>query len=253
MNIFRRTIPFTFSLIVLGGFGLMVGQPKLLPFIAAALLVLAFIAVFGIVGQGWKDGSFISSTILLPLFLLTSTAFYLFLERPLFQYSFGVLVAAAVWIYTENLFTFIVSPQRYQPYALENLTTNLALATVFFSAVTFFDLDVFFGISLFILIPVLTIVTILAASVAFWTARYLPAGWPYILVIGLTVLEIAVAISFLPLTPLIKGALIAVTYYLSVEVGRTVMRKESLRAEMPRPLLLAFFIVLALLITTRWR
>lgn len=252
MSILSRILPAIVSIVTLAGFELLFFRPRSLLFVAPVLAAIELGATYLLTGRRWTEPPFRWFASLTTLFFGSAITFALFIEEAVFQHLFALAVALAVWLLLRNLAIFTFSPSRYQPYALENLSMNLGLATVFVGVVSLFDLQLFFGTPVFFLVPLLVTIVVGVFGVTFWVAGFLPAGRTYLLVSSLVTLEVAAAVAFLPVNPLVKGTVVAVSSYLCIETSRAVLRRESLREELTRPVLLASFLLLVVLLTARW-
>lgn len=251
MTLLARFLPLPLGLFLFAGFELVAASPRLFPF-ALPIFILSVVGVTAAVAGSFRVPSFFAFGLLLLLFLLASATFSLFLEHPIYTHLLAVAVGFGVWLLTRTIATFTFAPSRYQPYALENLVNVFSLATLFLGLVALSDLNLFLAVPLSIVILASALLIGSGTWVVFWVSKFFPRGWRDFTVVALVGIEVALATLALPVTPLVRGALVTVAFYVAIEVVRARLRGESLREELARPFLLAAILLLAILFTAQW-
>lgn len=245
MMLLRRIVPLLAPVVVWALLTAVFNErPWFWPLLALAALFAMGTVLFLVHGRSESRDS--AHTILVVLlFLLSSTAFLLFLPVGWFTQAFIVLIALFIGWYLENLFLFWYQTHRYQPNALEHIGSYLHLLTVFMSFSSLFALRVFVNVSFLLLLPAgMLLVTLLVAQ-SFWMQKSSIVQGRFLFLTQVLVLaELMGALGYLPTTFYVSGLLLTVPYYLMTNLAR-----HHVRGHLDRNVLLRYTVIGAAVLT----
>lgn len=189
------------------------------------LLVLAALAIttltfWYIVGQKFR--SLWPFLVLILLFNVGALLFSIFLSRPISRWLLLVVVALFFGMFLESLYRWLWRPRLYQIYSLENLSSFLGLVSLFWFASTFYGFNIFWGVSLWVVSPAIVLLAIFLSFQFFWASSvWRQQNVWYILAIALIVLELFLALSYLPVIFHIASLILVTSWYIAASLVRT--------------------------------
>ena len=192
----------------------------------------------------------------LPLLLvLVGVLFLIFVEGSLGQQLVVLAVTVLYGVYAETATLYRHYRHRYQPHTLENLTSYLAVATVFILAASAASAGVFLPVPTIPL--VLFVMMVIYASIAVELRLAVPsgtAGADRLTVWTVTVLaaEVFAAASLLPTSIYVTAILTTLAYYVSAGLLKNWHLGIRERSVVVRYVAIAAAVVLLALLTAKW-
>ncbi len=239
MILWRRIVPFLAACCILASLEMLLRAPQHFWLTASLALLAAVIGVTVLVYQKAhpKDAFFLA---LVPIGLTVfATALLLFAPEALIAQSVIIACAFLSFWYLENVFHFFYQPQAYQPYALENITaySNILIAWFGFSAL--YATRIFIGVSIFLLVPVTAVFIILLLVHIAWSAKVpLRENLPIVLTEAIVMSELAAVVLLLPTSFYAAGLLLAVPYFLMINLTR-----HHVRGTLVRPVVVRYAVI----------
>jgi len=253
MSLIARIIPVFLALMFFLGAVLIVRVPQILVWIVVVYAVL--VLALGQVAVRQTLGTQTFWLLLISPFLLTLTGFFflsILTSNPL-KYLLGGVIAVIFYWFLRNVVQFAYEDQRYQPYAIENISTYANIVTVFFAASTLASLVFYLRISHFIL---------LAASLVLFTLLILQMLWVhkikirehigYLIILPIIFSQVLWATFWLPTNFFIAGMLLALSYYAATNLARHHLLGHLESFVVRRYLIIAIVGVLLTLTTAQW-
>ncbi len=217
-------------------------------------LQLAIFLTFFIVAvrSDWKDRVFM---IFLPLvFFIFSFAGIIFLENTLIILLLKGLVAFMLYILLRILFDFYYAPVHYQAYSLERVSSFLHMISGFliFSALE--------HTVIFLSVPLWQVTIPLALLLFFLVAHYFSSlkikfsrHFLYAISIMLIMMEMLLAVSFLPTGVYVNAFLLTLTYAILLFFSQVYVMEHKIAAAMIGKMTIFYAIMWTLtLLTAQW-
>jgi len=225
MIFLRRLLSIASALGLFGALELIFARQSLFWYL---IPLVAFLTIFP-VGflMRWKlKTSLFWQLLITPSMLVGSCLFLLlFLSERGLSHGLIVLTSGLFAWYTENVFLFHYHTEEYQPYALEHISLYVNLLSVFFFFSSLYAARIFLSISFLVLVLGGTLVSALFALQIILGAK---VSWKRggVVMVGVAVitLELFLSISILPTTFFVAGLLIAIPYYLMMNLTRHAFR-----------------------------
>ncbi|MFA4917550.1 MAG: hypothetical protein WC560_12890, partial [Syntrophales bacterium] len=171
MLVFLRTFP------ILSGLTMAIGSMALFwfpgqPFIVlvSALAVLFFLLA-KLAGWNFKKNDF---WVLfgIPFFLALASFFLLFfIEGSTMKVLVITLATFLIWLFAENLFTYLQLPNAYQVNALEYLSLVINMVSVYFFTTGIFAARLFLGLPLWLTLPLFAGAIFLMIAATLWICK----------------------------------------------------------------------------------
>ncbi len=252
MLIIKRSLVFLMPLAVILALGWFFQRPQRLYWLIGPLLLLLALTIWELANRQRQKNFwyFLSSP---ALFLVSLFLNLLFIEQSAIRWLIGLAGAVFLAIILENLFVYFHQPHRYQPCALENIYNyfNLLALFLFFSGV--YSLIIFLDLPVALLAVLIFAVVVIFGFQAGWLYQLAPAhSWFYWLTLALMMTELFAAVSFLPTSFYVNGAILASAYYFlsGLICSRLLNRLE--RTIIKRYCLIALAALVIILGTARW-
>jgi hypothetical protein len=189
------------------------------------------------------------------LFLLTSFALMLFLERSFAQAALGAVVTLLTFAFAEHVFSYVHIPVNYETYAIENLSLVLNVASVFFASVAAFGTRVFLAelAPLWLLAPAFFCITLFVTFGTLWASKVDARGTRTFALCGaLLVTEIFLAVTYLPTGFYTNAAFIALVAYLFLGLTRARFVEKLSRPVVRRYVVTGVVLLTFILGTSQW-
>ena len=192
--------------------------------------------------------------LILPLFFgAASFVFLIFLVSPTAFHALTVVSAAALYFLLKQYFTYFYFPSKYQPYSLESLSFYLNLLLFYFlfasafAGLTLLKLDRF--ISLLVILPIIGLVL----YQFFWIHKVdWSAGWLFIAVITLVLLELLLALSYLPTGYFVNAFILTLGAYLMLGISRAFVQNVLNKRTVINYVTVAACLAFIVMITAKW-
>jgi hypothetical protein len=188
-------------------------------------------------------------------FLLALSSFILlwFLEDSGIKILVIFLLTFLIWLFTENLFTFLHLPGAYQVNALEYLSLVVSVVSFYFFTVALFAARIFLGVPLWILVLFFVVFVFILSASTFWICK-VEKEKVFNNAIGGTVLlaEFFAALSFLPTGFFPNAGLVTLIFYLFLGIVRSHLLGKLTKTVLKRYLITACVMAVLIIITARW-
>lgn len=192
--------------------------------------------------------------IILPLsFTLGLVLFSVMVTGKLFVQLLFILDLIFLYIYLKHVYYYLTKSSYYKKHALENISSygNFLVAFMFFSSI--YGLQSFLNISVWILMLIVVVITALIVYQVIWINRIdLRQGSFYIILSCLVLVEIAWALSFLPLSFYLLGLVLAICYYMLIGIIRYHLLGNLNRRLVKLYLVSGLAAILLIFLTARW-
>lgn len=191
----------------------------------------------------------------LPLMLLlASFLLFFFTESPVTIFIGGLFITGLIWVFLESLYTFYYFPANYQPYSLEYLALSMYVVMTFALCSGSYALLLFIQV-LPVWLPVIILFAFFVFSIVcmFWVSKvHIESSLIYGLVGALALTQLFLAISFLPTSFMVNGAVLAIFFYMFLGISRAHILERLSKVVLRRYLLSGILGIILLLITTKW-
>lgn len=225
MIILRRLLPIAAALGLFGVLELIYAQQSLFWFLVP---LVAFLTLFPVSFlMRWRFESGIFWQLLVTPSLLIGSCFFLllFLSDRVLSHALMLLSCGLFAWYTENVFLFHYHTDEYQPYALEHISLYINLLSVFFFFSSLYAARIFLSVPIIFLIVGGTLVSVLfALQIVLGSKISWKRGSLLMFGVTLIMLELFLSISILPTTFFVAGLLMAIPYYLMMNLIRHAFR-----------------------------
>ena len=215
------------------------------------LLYLVF-AVWSI-GRGKFSKIFFQFLILPILFSIASFVFVLFLVNAYAFHFFVVISGLIIYFLLNQYFIYVNFPYKYQPYSLESLSFYIDLILFYFVLSASFAARLLLKINPFLLIAIIVPIFALALYNFFWIHKVnFKKSWLYILIIILTLVELWIAVVYLPTSYYVDAFVLIVASYVMLGISRGFIQKNLSRKRVISYLSVASLLILIILLTAKW-
>lgn len=250
---FNRILPLVIPLLTLILFEVFFFNPPMIYVVVVLIILFIFFAIWQFsrdsdAGKDWWN------FLILPSLLTISVIAYstLLSSRLVIQLLFFLNIVL-LYLYLRYIYYYLVRPSHYQAFSIENISSYGNFLTFFLAVTTIYGLQSFLSIQTWPLIVIILIVSGLIIYQVMWANKIdLRSGLIYILVSCLVIVELAWAISFLPVNHNIAGLTLAICYYILIGLVKHFLLdrldKKTVRLYLGFGLTSLFII----LITARW-
>lgn len=253
MLVFYRAIPWLVSLLSLGGFILVMRNPALFAGVFAVLVILTVFFYTHLIDTQKHDFGFWNFLLTPTLLLVSSFAFFLFLEGAVGMYVLAGIVSVLQLIYGEHLFFYFHQPSRYRVYTIERVSLVVSVSTVFLLSSALFGLLILVQVPLWILAPLFFLVATLVVYGTLWVSKVdAKRAPPYALVGAVLLTQMFIVLSFLPVAHTTNAAVLTTFLYLFLGLSRADFMGRLTRAVFLRYLFFTIVVSAIILITTKW-
>lgn len=253
MLVFLRTFP------ILSGLTMAVGAMALFwfpnhPFIVSVLsLIVLFFLLAKLAGWNFKKNDF---WVLfgIPFFLaLSSFCLLFFVEGSSMKIIIITLATCLVWLFAENLFSYLQLPHTYQVNALEYLSLVINVVSVYFFTTGLFAARLFLGLPLWLTVPLFAGAILIMIFTTLWICK-IDKERLKTNTLGGTVLfvELFIVFTLLPSGFFPNAALLTLIFYLFLGIVRANLLGKLNKAILKRYLLAAVVLAVIVVWTARW-
>lgn len=186
-------------------------------------------------------------------FLLSGWMILFFLPHIWFVHVLAIVSAFLVFLFLFASFYFFHVPHRYQPFALDNAGTYIGILTVFLFSSALSGIMIFLPQPLWIIIVLMFLLNACVAYMIFWANKVLSnGGLKYVLMTSLLSVEFFWAVSLLPVSLFLRGAIVAAMFYFLTGVVRAHILGRLNRQAIIRYSLIAGVVFLTMVASGRW-
>jgi len=253
MLVFLRTFPILIGLtIALGAMALFWFPAALFWVIGISLLVLFFLLSRLV---DWKFKKLDTWALIGIPFLLAVSSFslLLFVEGQNMKIIIISLATFLVWLFAENLFTYLHLPKAYQVNALEYLAMVVNVLSVYFFTTALFAVRLFLSLPLWLVVPVFVVLIFVAIATTLWACKISKERLlPYALGGTGLATELFVVFTLLPSGFFPNATLLTLFFYLFLGIVRAQLLNKLNKAVIKRYFLAVVLITILTIWTSRW-
>ncbi len=253
MPLLRHILSLLPGLLVAALFSLELQEPQTAaPFFLVWLAV--FLVSFAVVsGKDARAASFWYLAVP-PVMLAFGTCVFLFLlENVSVAVLVSVLATVLVTMYGYTHFLFVRQPARYQPYALESLSLAANLGAFFLIGASILGYVALLSLPQWVVGTTVFGAAGLLVAETLWVSKVRGERLPRLVFVGALLLaEAGIALLLLPVSFLVSGAALAVSYYVVVGLLRAHALAACDRTVIRRYAAIALTAVVAIVGTARW-
>lgn len=248
-----RTIPFFIAIVMAVGAMALFWFPIQSFWVIGITLLILFFLLAKLAGWFFRTADFWSFFALPFCLAFSSLALLLFVEGSWMKILIIVLSTFLLWLFAENIFSFLYLAGSYQVNALEYLSLVLGVISVFFITTALFALRLFFGFPLWLIVPFYSVMVFIIFASVLWICkvekvRLLPNTFGAVLLLA----ELFFCLTFLPGGFFPNAALLTLFFYLFLGIVRANLLNRLNRAVLKHYLLAVCLITVTVIITARW-
>lgn len=260
MFIIIRFLIYTLPLVVFAFFSIIRTYPTWLLWSSVTIFVyLLFVAWYIVRNSVRKQSDSMSfrelvNYLITPVFLLFGAMAFLLFLNDLFIYRlFAGGVAAILFLFLENVFIYLYYPHKYILSSLENVSAYSNLLTAFFINSAYYGLSVFLHMqSKWLFAGVFAINLILFLQTLLINHLKFQATWLAFMIVGVILGEMIWILQYLTWSYLVKGAILAFSYYLLSNMFRYYFLKSLNKTVLYRHILISLLMAALVLISAQW-
>ena len=164
-----------------------------------------------------------------------------------------VLNLVFLYMYFRSIFYYLTEHSKYKEHSMENFSSFINFLSVYFLASGIYGLQSFLNAPIWLLMIIFLAEICLIIYQVMWANKInLKMGFFYIIIAGLTMLELAWSISFLTLSYYILGLIVVVCYYILIGMIRFYLLGTLTATQIKQYLIFGFSSILVVLFTARW-
>ncbi len=253
MLLLHRITPFAIALVIALDLGFTSFYPLIAPWSLPLLLAACFFFCARMLDFRWRDKAFWGLIAAPFLFLAGAVTLFVLADSGSVRIVIMLATTLLSYFYAEHLFHFVHLPAAYQAYGLQNTGGVMSILTVFYLSASGYALGSFVRVPLTVLATVVFFLFIISAASALWIAKVpRERALTYALAASVIFTELYAAISFLPISFMTAGALIAVLYYIFMGLSRAHVQAKLGRKVIRRYVGVGSIMLLALVLTAKW-
>lgn len=253
MIIIKRVLTVLFPLLVLLNLELFVLYPEKIMIFSIVLLGLVVFSILRLINIKKKFSDFYGF-VATPLILLFSAILViLFIESVVIRQLVIIGSVFAYAVFLEHLFRFFWQPNRYQPYALENISGALNLITIFLVVAGAFNMIILFSASHWLIILGVALVVMIITTQTLWSSKLANRkNWLSQFTLIFIILQILFVSYYLPVGPLVIGILVVTVYYSLINFLRHNLLGTLDQRVVKRYFVIDLIIMIITFLTARW-
>ena len=252
MFVLRRLILLLLPVIWFAGLAMIKSDHRYLWLVVAVFFVYLLLAVWQTC-KGQINKAFFHFLILPILFGAASFIFVLFLVSPLAFYGVSALSALVLYFLLKQYFIYFNLPFKYQPYSLESLTFYICLLLFYFLFSSSFAGLILLKLNIFFIVAAFCPMAGLVIYQFFWIHKLsIKQSWIFVLVLPLVLLELFVAVSYLPTNYYVNGFFLTIACYLMLGLSRASLNKTLNKNQLISYLVVASVLSLATFLSAQW-
>lgn len=260
MFIVIRFLIYTLPLVVFGFFAIIRSWPQSLLWAGIFMLIYLLLSAWYVVRHSVRKQSdsmslreLLNYLVTPALLLFTSTAFLLFVNDIFMYRLLAGGVAAILFLFLENVFIYLYYPHKYVLSSLENVSAYSNLLTAFFVNSAYYGLSVFLHMqskwmfaAVFIINIILFLQTMLINHLKWQNT------WFAVLMVGIILGEMVWVLQYLTWSYLVKGAVLAFSYYLLSNMFRYYFLQSLNKTVLYRHILISLGMAALILASALW-
>lgn len=253
MLVFLRILPILSGLTMAIGAMALFWFPSQPFFVAGLALLVLFFVLARLAGWSFKKADFWSFFALPFCLAVSAFSLLLFVEGRDMKILIITLATLLIWLFAENIFSFLYLSSTYQVNALEYLSLVMSVVSVFFVTTAFFALRLFFGFPLWFIVPIHAIFIFVIFISVLWICkvekeRILPNVFSAVILLA----ELFLCLAFLPAGFFPSAAILTLFFYLFLGIVRAHLSNRLNSVVLKRYLLAVSLITVLIIFTAKW-
>ncbi len=250
---YKRLLPLFIPLLIWAFIQIFYFNPKLIYVVLVLVNAVLFYAVWQLTRDSSVDNKWWNYLILPSLLLSFTILFSLFVQNKLLIQIIFVALSASLYIYLKHSFYYLLEPISYREDSLSNISASLNFVTFFLLASVIYGLQSFLNFSVLLLSFIVLVIGFLLIYQIIWANKIgFKKGLIYILIGCLIIVELAWSISFLPFNYIATGLILAICYYILVNLIKNYLLDELDSKKVRTYLLIGLIGIILVLFTSRW-
>lgn len=221
MRLLTRIIPFMAGVAIAASYLTVILLPDALVIIIGLSVLIVGWATWELTGQVLRRSRFWNFLIGPVLLVLTGWGTLVFVQDRWLAYSILIIMSCAVWLLLQVTMLYLHLRPQYQPHALENIASYLAVVIIYSSAVGLFQGRILLAAPLWLLDVTMMVVVILTTYYVIWLSDISTTfSRLYLVVVGGIMGELFIAVSFLPTSVYVNALVLTIMYYSMLGLSR---------------------------------
>jgi hypothetical protein len=253
-SVINRFFSLILAILIFIGFEVLFKKPDWIYFLILYFIFVTAALIWQAIGKGLITFGARWKFLITPLSLVLSGLFFIiFLENLFLKHFLAILISILVGFFLENIIIYIYFHERYQASSLENISNYLNLISIFFFTSSIFGVFSFLNISLWLLTILILVIVALLIYETMWINKFFSfKKWIYILVISLISVETFWAVTFLPVSFYVSGAILTIVYYILSGLSRNYLLGILDKRILKRYLIVSIIVLILILGTAKW-
>lgn len=252
MLLFRRLTPFISTLLIGAAYEALCLHPEKVYWLWAGLLALVLAAQLSLLKKAHLVETFILG--ISQILFLSGTYFLIFFVEGSVIRQFLIALALIINLfYITNIYYYHFQTEKYQVNALQNISSFLNLISIFTISSVGFSLILYLGWPSWLISLGVALASAGLCFQTYWVNKII--GQSAILFAGITGLiggEVFWAVTFLPTSFLVNGAVVTVINYSVVNLARYYLMDKLQARVIWRYLIISVIVLSLTLATARW-
>lgn len=252
MFLINKLFQFFSAVFLLVTFEILFYKVNLIWIFSPILLVLVIISIFFFTKRKFNR-EFFQFLISPVLYVVSCIGFSMFIEKNIFFHVFAVLTSIFLFVYFGRILDYKFYPKRYQPYSLENFSWYLDILTIFLFFSFVFALIIFLKVNVvYLIIPVLLVCLLLTYQL-FWVNKItFSDSNVFIFAISLVLVELFVAVYYLPTSYFINSFILTIAFYLMTGLARYFLMGSLDKKRKLNFIIVSAVCLIVILATAQW-
>ena len=191
---------------------------------------------------------------ILPMMFFSGViAYSTMLRQSLVLHGWFLVASILIFYYLKFCYYFLLKPFFYKVSSIENFSSYLNFLSFFLFASTLYGMQSFLDMPTLPMVLALLLVSCLLVYQIFRANNFkIKNSLAYLIVGPLSVAELGWAISYLPANNNVSGLILAILYYMQVDLIRFQLSGKLDRAKVKLLIIFSLVSVLIILLTARW-
>jgi hypothetical protein len=227
--------------------------PKLFFVVLVFIVLTLFFAVWRLSVASTMSKDWWNYLILPVIFSIAIPAYSSFLPNKVFIQFLFIINSFILYFYFRSIYYYQLNPEKYKTFSIENISSFVGLFSFFLVASTTYALQSFSILSVALSFVGLFLFVITIIYQRIWADKILfSVGLRYLLINCLILLELAWAISFLPINYNIGGVVLTIFYYIIIDLTKHYLSDKLSKQIVKFYLLFAFVSLVVIFVTANW-
>lgn len=253
MILLSRMLSVITPALTLVGLEVLVRRPEDWLYLAVSLVALHVFTMLRMMRWNVREWNTWVFVVLPILLVLTTEAWMLILQTPLFVHGVGALASLMILLFYDHVFDYMYQRTEYQSYSLEHISRYMMLGTLFAGLSGNFASILFLPIDRWVVMVSGMIFLVALNGIAVWFLKLdrSPARWLLLILTCVTV-EVYWVLQLLPLHFYVNALLVTTAFYAVLNLGHYAA-KQSLHRDVVKRYIIGIVALLALVLgTSEW-